>query len=263
MVGYWLLNSHWPSFYGNIIDYYLSPGGLYYGAKKGLRLLSVAFDYYAIGDNSQARIIVFNQTPGDMRSLRVRVRIYDLDGKLRDDRSTNGIAVPFNGATQVMALPRYPESSPVFFVRCQLFDDTGKLVAENTYWQSQKDDDLGARSHDAVMTLRQDKWADMTALNTMPPVALEIGATQAKIDKENPVTIRLRNPTGHIAFFERATVSARRDGNEILPIEYDDNYITVFPGETAEIHGIVPKGARPRWVKLEGYNTPATSVIIK
>ena len=263
MVGYWMLNSHWPSFYGNLIDYYLSPGGAYYGAKKGVRPLSVAFDYYATGDNSQARIIVFNQTPTDTRGLRVRVRIYDLDGNVRDDRSTNGLAIPFNGATQVMALPRYPESSPVFFVRCQLFDDGGKLVVDNTYWQSQKDDDLGARSHDAVMTLRQDSWADMTALNTMPPVALEIGATQAKIDKENPVTIRLRNPTGHIAFFERATVSARRDGNEILPIEYDDNYITVFPGETAEIHGIVPKGARPRWVKLEGYNTPATSVIIK
>ena len=63
MVGYWMLNSHWPSFYGNLIDYYLSPGGAYYGAKKGLRPLSVVFDYYATGDNSQARIIVFNQTP--------------------------------------------------------------------------------------------------------------------------------------------------------------------------------------------------------
>ena len=96
--------------------------------------------------NSQARIIVFNQTPGDVRGLRVRVRVYDLDGKLRDDRSTDGIAVPFNGAKQVMSLPRYPESSPVFFVRCQLFDDGGKLVVDNTYWQSQKDDDLGRAS---------------------------------------------------------------------------------------------------------------------
>jgi len=263
MVGYWMLNSHWPSFYGNLIDYYLSPGGAYYGAKKGLRPLSVVFDYYATGDNSQARIIVFNQTPGDRRGLSVRVRIYDLDGKVREDRSTNGIAVSCNGATPVLALPRYPESSPVFFVRCQLFDDSGKLVVDNTYWQSQKDDDLGARGHDMVMTLRQDKWADMTALNTMPPAAVELGATQIKTGKEGHVTIRLHNPSGHIAFFERATISTARDGNEILPIEYDDNYITVFPGESAEIHGIVQKDTKPRWVKLEGYNTPAVSVPIK
>ena len=263
MLGYWMLNSHWPSFYGNLIDYYLSPGGAYYGAKKGLRPLSVVFDYYAIGDNSKARIIAFNQTPSDVWSLRVRVRTYDLDGKLRDDRSTNGIAIAFNGAAQVMELPRYPESSPVFFVRCQLFDEGGELVVDNTYWQSQKDDDLGARANDKVMTLRQDKWADMTALNTMPPVALEIKATQKKSGKDTQVAISLHNPSAHIAFFERATIATARDGDEILPIEYDDNYITIFPGETAEIHGIIRKDVKPRWVKLEGYNTPATAVAIK
>ena len=263
MVGYWMLNSHWPSFYGNLIDYYLKPDGAYYGAKKGLRPLSVAFDYYAIGDNSQARIIAFNQTPGEVRGLRVRVRIYDLDGKLRDDRSTNGVTIPFNGATQVMTLPRYPESSPVFFVRCQLFDDAGKLIVDNTYWQSQKDDDLGARSHDQVMTLRQDKWADMTALNSMPAVAVEAQASQTKIGKESHVTIRLHNPSEHIAFFERATISTKRDGDEILPIEYDDNYISIYPGETAEIHGTIWNSTKPSWVKLEGYNTPAISGRIK
>jgi exo-1,4-beta-D-glucosaminidase len=263
MVAYWMLNSHWPSFYGNLIDYYLSPGGVYYGAKKALRPLSVVFDYYATGDNSQAKIIVFNQTPGDVSGLRIRVRVYDLDGKVRDDRSTSDIAVPFNDAMQVMVLPRYPESTLVFFVRCQLFDESGKLVVDNTYWQSQKDDDLGVRKNDAYMTMRQDKWADMTALNTMNHVTVEIEAQQNKIGTESHVTIRLHNPSEHIAFFERATISESRDGNEILPIIYDDNYITVFPGETAEIHGIVWKGVEPRWVKLEGYNTTAVSVPIK
>jgi exo-1,4-beta-D-glucosaminidase len=263
MVFYWMLNSHWPSFYGNLIDYYLSPGGVYYGAKKALRPLSVVFDYYATGDNSHAKIIVFNQTPDDVSGLRIRVRVYDLDGKVRDDRSTNGIVVSYNGATQVMSLPRYPESTPVFFVRCQLFDDSGKLVVDNTYWQSQKDDDLGVRKNDAYMTMRQDKWADMTALNTMDPVTVEIEALQKKIGTENHITIRLHNPSEHIAFFERATISTVRDGNEILPIKYDDNYITIYPGETAEIHGIIWKGVKPRWIKLEGYNTPAKTVPIK
>ena len=35
MTIYWMLNSHWPSFFGNIFDYYLRPGGAYFGAKKG------------------------------------------------------------------------------------------------------------------------------------------------------------------------------------------------------------------------------------
>ena len=263
MTAYWMLNSHWPSFYGNLIDYYMSPGGVYFGAKKGLRPLSVVFDSYATGDNSQARIIVFNQTPEDVHGISVRIRVYDIDGKVCDDRSANDLSVSFNGINQVMLLPRYPESSQVFFVRCQLFDETGKPVVDNTYWKSQKDDDLGERANDIYMTLKQEKWADMTALNTMPAVKVEIESQQKKVGEQSHVAIRLHNPSTHIAFFERATISTTKEGNEILPIEYSDNYVTVFPGETVEIQGIIRNGAEARWVRLEGYNTPAISVPVK
>jgi exo-1,4-beta-D-glucosaminidase len=71
------------------------------------------------------------------------------------------------------------------------------------------------------------------------------------------VTIRLHNASRIPAFFERAEITATRGGDEILPIRYDDNYVTVFPGETVEIHGIVrTSDGVPAWVKLAGYNTP-------
>jgi exo-1,4-beta-D-glucosaminidase len=253
---HWMLNSHWPSFYGHIIDYYLSPGGAYYGAKKGLRPVSVVFDAYAKGDHSHARVLVFNQSPDAVQGLRVRVRVYDLSGKVLDDRSVEGIQVPFNGATQVLALPRYSQSTPVFFVRCQLADDKGNLLVDNTYWQSQKDDDMGDPKNDSAFDLKQDSWADMTALNTMPQVELGVSAQQIASDGDKQITIKLHNPLGHIAFFERAAVSAEKNGDEILPIRYDDNYVTVYPGDTIEIHATVSKAAEPRWIKLEGYNTP-------
>jgi len=263
MTLYWMLNSHWPSFYGHIIDYYLSPGGAYYGAKKGLRPVSVVFDAYATGDHSQAKTIVYNQTPSDMQGLRVRVRVYDLNGKILDDHSADAIQVPFNGTTQVMTLPRYPQSTPVFFVRCQLFDRAGALLVDNTYWQSQKDDDMGDRKNDSSFDLKQESWADMTALNTMAPVQLELSAQQTTTDRETQVVIQLHNPSEHIAFFERAAVSLMQNGVEILPIRYDDNYITVYPGETAVIHANLSKSAEARWVKLEGYNTPVSSAHIE
>jgi exo-1,4-beta-D-glucosaminidase len=263
MTVYWMLNSHWPSFYGNLIDYYMSPGGVYYGAKKGLRPLSVIFDSYATGDNSKARIIVFNQTPNDVHGLSVRVRVYDLDGKVLDDRSVKDISVSFNDINLVMLLPRYPESSLVFFVRCQLFDKSGKPVVDNTYWKSQKDDDVGPQKNDYYTSLQQEKWSDMTSLNTMPAVKVEIEAQQIKVGKESHVTIHLHNPSTHITFFERVTISATKDGNEILPIEYTDNYVTVFPGETVEIYGTLRKNIAAKWVRVEGYNTPPISVPIK
>lgn len=264
MTLYWMLNTPWPSFFGHLFDYYLKPGGAYYGAKKGLRPLSVVFDAYATGDRSHANITVVNQTPELRDNLRVRVRIYDLDGKLRDDRNASDISVTSGGTVHALTLPRLKDLTSVYFVRCQLFDGSGKSLVDNVYWQSTTDDDLGPASNDSAFDLKQSSWADMTALNTMQQVPLGISASQSDIDGEYHITIRLQNHTSHVAFFERAEITSARGGNEILPIQYDDNYITVFPGEVAEIHGEVRKSAgSPAWIKLTGYNTAEETIQIQ
>ena len=54
------------------------------------------------------------------------------------------------------------------------------------------------------------------------------------------------------------------EGDEILPVEYSDNYVTVFPGETVEIRGHLPNADQfPGWVRVTGQNTPATVVPIQ
>jgi exo-1,4-beta-D-glucosaminidase len=93
----------------------------------------------------------------------------------------------------------------------------------------------------------------MTPLNTMPKPTLEVSASHDGTDGAD-VRITLRNPTARIAFFERAELLTTADGDEILPISYDDNYVTVFPGETVEITGRVPEGGpEPAWVRVTGY----------
>ena len=64
-----------------------------------------------------------------------------------------------------------------------------------------------------------------------------------------------------MAFFERAEVLSTHDGDEILPVEYSDNYVTVFPGESVELRATLPgSGAEANWVRVQGYNTPPTVV---
>jgi exo-1,4-beta-D-glucosaminidase len=264
MTLYWMLNSPWPSFFGHLFDYYMMPGGAYYGAKKGLRPLSVVFDSYATGDHSQANFTVVNQTPELRAGLRVRVRVYGLDGRLRDDRAINGIRVESGGTAHVLTLPRLNGLTPVYFVRCELFDGDGKILTENVYWQSTKNDDLGDPENDRAFDLKMASWADMTALNTMPKVSLELSARHTIAGGEDRVLIRLRNPSRHVAFFERAEITATKGGDEILPIEYDDNYVTVFPGETVQVRGQIRQpGGHAAWIKLAGYNTPEETAPIQ
>ena len=57
----------------------------------------------------------------------------------------------------------------------------------------------------------------------------------------------------------RAEVTGGKDGNEILPVTYDNNYVTVFPGETVSIHGQFNNSdiaGKPPWIRVEGYNAP-------
>jgi exo-1,4-beta-D-glucosaminidase len=254
MTIYWMLNNHWPSFFGNLFDYYLRPGGAYYGAKTGLRPLSVVFDSYATGDHTQAKITAVNQSPQDRNGLSVRVRTYDLAGRVRDDRTVDGIDIPSGGAVPAMTLPKIPVNSPVYFVRAELLDHTGTVLSENVYWQSQQRDDVGDPRNDAAFELKQASWADMTALNTMARTPLDIHAQHAA--DGDGITIQLANPSKQVAFFERAEVMSTRDGDEILPIEYSDNYVTVFPGETVTLRATVPpNGGNPAWVRVSGYNT--------
>ncbi|MGO8719800.1 MAG: glycosyl hydrolase 2 galactose-binding domain-containing protein [Acidobacteriaceae bacterium] len=265
MTIYWMLDSVWPSFYAHLYDYYLKPGGSYFGAKKGLRPLSVVFDSYATGDHTKANITVVNHTPKEQDHLRVRVRIYDIEGKLRLDRSASNIRVASGGAVHVLTLPCLDNISSVYFVRCELFDGSGKRVVQNVYWQSTTDDEIGGYAHGDVDDnppidpKRAVSWANFTALNTMPKVRLQMhGTIHRSADNDDNVVVTLHNTSRHIAFFERLEVTMGKDGDEILPIIYNDNYITVFPGETARIsstykHALLGKD-RP-WLKLEGYNT--------
>lgn len=263
MTIYWMLNNHWPSFFGHLFDYYLRPGGAYFGAKKGLRPLSVVFDSYATGDHDSANVTVVNQSPVERAGLRVRVRTYDLAGQVRDDRSGEAMTVPSGGAVHALTLPRLARDSDVFFVRCELLDSAGQVVADNTYWQSQQRDDLGAPANDRAFELRQTSWADLTPLNAMATVPLRATAERPAGPDGRSVTIRLHNPTRRIAFFERAELTRTRDGDEILPIEYSDNYVTVYPGETVELTARIPgSGPVANWVRVSGYNTAPVAVPI-
>jgi exo-1,4-beta-D-glucosaminidase len=257
MTIYWMLNNHWPSFFGHVFDHYLRPGGAYFGAKKGLRPLSVVFDAYASGRHDEARVSVVNQSPGDQHGLRARVRVYDLQGRVRHDRTSDDISVVSGDVVAALTLPRIAWDSRVFFVRCELFNQAGDRVTENVYWQSQRIDDVGDPRNDLAFELKQSSWADMTSLNTMAQVPLRVSAR----GNSDSVEIRLHNPTGQIAFFERVEAMTTRDGDEILPIEYSDNYVTVFPGETVELEAVMPTaGVNADWVRVAGHNSPPVVV---
>ena len=264
MVTYWMLNSQWPSFFGHLIDYYFKQGGGYFGAKKAMLPTSVVWDYYATGDRTMAHVYAVNQAADPLERVKVSLVFYNLDGTRKYAKESKELDVPSYSSLSALDVARIPGLSSTYFVRCRLNAADGRLLAENIYWESTTDDDLG--KNDDQFTTKLVKWADLTALDHMPQTKLDTVASMAGSSDDRTATITLTNKSNHIAFFVRLELTKGLDGEEILPITYEDNYVTLFPHQswtiTAHFRDSQIVGATPA-LRLEGYNVAKTVMALK
>ena len=67
----------------------------------------------------------------------------------------------------------------------------------------------------------------------------------------------LENPTNSLAFFVRLKLNKGQGGEEILPVVWQDNYISILPGEKREVTATYRVsnlgGAKPS-VEVHGWN---------
>lgn len=259
----WMMNNPWPSLFGHLFDYYFKQGGGYFGAKKALRPLSVVWDYYATGDRSLAKLYVVNRTLEPREHLTVSVAYYNLDGSRKYSNEVKDFRVAASSSAEAIAIPRVAGITSTYFVRCELRDATGSLLAQNAYWASTTNDDLGDPRKELQFKTDLAQWADLSALNTMPRATVKTSATLSEANEEARATITMTNPTNRVAFFLRAEIAQGAGGDEILPITYDDNYVTLFPHETRTIVAafrVPAPGARGLALRLEGYNVDKQTI---
>jgi exo-1,4-beta-D-glucosaminidase len=240
----WMLNNAWPSLIWHLYDYYLVPGGGYFGTKKAMEPLHVQYDYHDQG------VAVVNDTYVERANMKIRARLYSLEGKLLADKDQS-VDVPADGAVKAFDLPKAEGLTMTFFVRLDLRDARGRAVSDNFYWLSAKADTLDwAKKQDTVYT-PQAEFADLTGLAALPMVRLETGAVveQPADAREGKAHIRVKNPSNSVAFQIRLRLAGKKDGLDVVPVFWDDNYFSLLPGEerlvsvrydSAQLHGAHP-----------------------
>ncbi len=141
-----------------------------------------------------------------------------------------------------------PES-PVYFVDLVLKDNFGKVLSTNFYWLSAKKNvyDWSAEDNDAFTPVKS--YEDLTALSSLPSTGkirtsvsyLEAGGNVRQL------TVELKNTSEQLAFQIHFEVLNKNADHGILPVQWEDNYLCLLPGESRVIHGFV----LPEWVPLE------------
>ena len=245
----WMLNNAWPSMIWHLYDYYLRPGGGYFGAKRAMEALHPIFGY-----DDHAIWLVSSQYM-DAKGLKLTTKIYNLDMTEKFSQE-NRVDAAADGTAKIFTLPDVQGLSPTYFLVLRLEDSVGKLVGSNFYWLSTKPETLDwAKSN--WWTTPTASFADFSALSQLPKVKLKVTDRTERRGEEAITHVTLENPGQSLAFFVRLKVDKGAKGDEILPVVWEDNYISLLPGEKREVnatyHAGELRGAKAT-VEVSGWN---------
>jgi exo-1,4-beta-D-glucosaminidase len=247
----WMLNNAWPGLIWHLYDYSLRPAGGYFGTKKALEPVHVQFSY---DDRS---IAIVNSTQQPQSGLRVVAKTYDLSMKELFTLETSA-DVPADGVVKSFAIPEPVSSSATYFLNVELRRASGDLLSRNFYWLSTKPDTLAFDKTEWYYTPLA-SYADFTALETLPQATVKASLQFQEAGEEPTAHVVVANEGATLAFLVRLRVLRRKDGAEILPAFWDDNYLCLLPGEKRQITVHVRKSdlgnAKPA-VAVDGFNVP-------
>ena len=237
----WMYNAAWPKLWWQLYDYYLNPTGAFYGAEKACEPLHIEYDY------ADGGVIVVNSTSKEVYGLTLKARVYNFDMTEKYDFEKR-INAPANVSEAIIALPNLDSLSTTYFLDLRLYKN-GSLISVNFYALSTKPDALHPEGPPS--------YADLRELNHLPVVRLQLTDHYIRKGKKCFVTAVVHNPTRHLAFMVYLSVREGSSGKSLLPIFWEDNYVSLLPGETRTVHGYFYsrdlRGKSPR-VAISGWN---------
>jgi exo-1,4-beta-D-glucosaminidase len=245
----WMLNNGWPSMIWHLYDYYLRPGGGYFGAKKGMQPLDPVYGY---DDHS---VWLVSSQYVDSKGLKLVARVFDVDGTQKFSKEI-ALDAPADSTAKAFELPKIEGLSPAYFLDLRVTDSSGHLVGSNFYWFSTKPETLDwAKSN--WYTTPTASYADYTSLAQLPKVKLNVSSRTEQMASDAMTHVVIENPSKSLAFFVRLKLDKGKGGEEILPVVWQDNYISLLPGEKREItatYRASDLGAATPEIEISGWN---------
>jgi predicted GH43/DUF377 family glycosyl hydrolase len=207
----WMSNPAQPSFVWQLYAYDLEPNASLFATRKACEPVHVMMN------ESNGHLIVINNNPQALPDLTAKVTVVNLDGSVRYAHTDTLTAAP-SAATDLGAIPFPDGLSPVHFIKLTLTDTQRRLLSDNFYWRADP-------AHPD----------DLTALNTLPTVTLTATATRHDANGRCLLSVTLRNPANTVALITHLQLRRATSGRRVLPVFYNDNYVSLLPGEVKTI----------------------------
>jgi exo-1,4-beta-D-glucosaminidase len=250
----WLLNNAWPSTIWHLYDYYLVPAGGFFGTRKACEQVHVQ---YSTDDRS---IVVVNGLDRPLPGLKVAAKVYNLDAAEKYSREVS-LAAPADSSTRAFLLPELSGLTTAYFLKLSLRDPDGKSLSENFYWLSTQPDVMDFEKSEPL-ALHQKSFADLTGLNSLPQARVKFSVQGRLRGEEGAVSVAEENTGSSVAFMVHLRLAEGKGGADVSPVLWDDNYVSLLPGEKRTISGRWRKADSDGGVpvlEVDGWNvTPAS-----
>lgn len=226
----WKTQNPWTSMRGQMYDYYLDPNACLFGLRTGSAPL------HAMCNPVTGMVNVVNNTFDQQRNLMLVMKAYDIDGKETFIDQTLVYMEP-SSVKKIVSVEQ--KITPLFqkdggFLALELLDVDQNLISRNVYWYP--------NAEGRYTGLNKMKQIDVTcSTKQVSPTEIEVSISNAE---GNPV-----------AFFNRVSLIDSKTGERILPAFYNDNYVSVLPGQTikVKVEYQPEKGLEPA-VTVKGWN---------
>lgn len=230
----WMSQSAWPSLICQLYDHYFEYTASYFAVKKATSPIHVFWDK----DKEQIRVA--NNTQNALDDVQVNAKIFTAKGKevWSDIKSLDVSAT--SAATAIELNNHY--KGQVQFMKLEMLQGD-KVLASNFYWI-------------------ENTSGDCLDLNDLPETEVKMKTSSKTVGNTQVVSITLKNTGKHWALLNKIKLKDKATGESILPVFFDDDYVSLMPGESREITMRVDKAnlqGKSPMLYLEGWNTKIKS----
>lgn len=230
----WMSHSCWPSLVWQTYDYYLCPTGGYFGAKKGSAPLRIQWNPVL------GRAEVVNDNYDDLDGARAVLQVLDREGKEVFHRE-DALSIKDDST---MPLERMDVDSTllgkVYYHKFMIVKGS-TVIADNFY------------------VLGRD-GGNLSELEDLPAAKVELKTRRTRDGDIWTLSAELRNTGSSPALMLHLDLLSS-DGDQILPVIYEDNFFSLMPGEkktvTVKCKARDTRGGKPH-LALSGFNIART-----
>lgn len=205
----WKVNAAWPSIMWQVFDWYLRPNAGYYSMRSACKPLHVqaSVDDFAVQ--------VVSTLPGAKLGLTLRIKVVGLDGAVKAEE-VRKVDATADATTTAGVLPEVVRDGKLHFIVLELLDPQGAEADRTVVWM-QKDC----------------LWSDLLKLEPAEVKAEVLDRSER--DGETLFRVRAENRSRVPAVQVWLEVLRGSMGEEVLPSFWNDNAITLLPGEKREV----------------------------